>query len=356
MSRARLTFGLALSAIAAIFLVPRLADRFSHASIPPVAPEFAPGDLRIDARISRSTHQVHSLELELGFPATSSGVDIVVVLDASGSMIASDDPSQPSVSKFDHASRAIAALSSSLGPMDSLAIVTFADDATVVHPFQSCGDLDTALRTVRLGGGSNLYAGLNTGLSLLSTTHQGECGRRAVSHGPTSQQLILLSDGRANVGNTDPNQIRALLDAYPDVRVATHGLGSDPDAHLLAELAERGHGSWAKVDQVSNLHLERLPLDGSTTFAKNVTIEVQDPHLSLLTASAGGPYTFSLGDIRGNQQFSYNFTFDGPPHPIRLRVTYQDAQGRWREAVNTAELPVTVHQPGISTPWYEQSQ
>src|SRR6185295_17895077 len=90
---------------------------------------------------------------------------------------------------------------------------------------------------LRPEGSTNLHAGLVLGLGELE---RGAAEQRVA-------RVLLLTDGMANVGVTDPEQIVRDAKAYQGrggrgIDVSTIGFGTEIDRVLLARLAEGGHG------------------------------------------------------------------------------------------------------------------
>lgn len=70
--------------------------------------------------------------------------------------------------------------------------------------------------------------------------------------GPT-RCVMLFTDGLANEGVTDPDQIvatmRTMLDGSPGVKVHTLGFGVDHNEKMLQEIATAGQGVYYFIDR-----------------------------------------------------------------------------------------------------------
>ena len=167
-------------------------------------------------------------------------VDLAVVMDASGSMSARG--------KIDYAKRAAKMLASNMEHGDLYTLVTFADDATTIVPAAPITDLHsihTAIDRVLEGGGTNLYGGMENGAaSVRSSMHSEAVGR-----------VILLSDGNANVGVTDPDALARYASTLSSqgISVSTVGLGLDYNEDLLGRIADLGGGTYDFVDDPREL-------------------------------------------------------------------------------------------------------
>ena len=91
-------------------------------------------------------------------------------------------------------------------------------------------------RAIRPGGSTNLSGGLLRGLQ--------EARRAAGRRGAT---LLLLSDGHANLGETDPDRLAGVVAgaAAHGVTTSTIGIGHGYDESLMAAIARGGNGSHA---------------------------------------------------------------------------------------------------------------
>jgi Ca-activated chloride channel family protein len=151
-----------------------------------------------------------------------------VVLDRSGSMAGG---------RLDGAKTALLSLVDRLDPTDNLGVVAFDDYTEVVVPAGPLANkmaVKQALAAVAPGGSTDLSAGYLRGLQ--------EAQRVA---GPTGATLLLVSDGHANAGVTDPVQLGqvATRARSKSVTTSTLGFGLGYDERLLAALARGGAGN-----------------------------------------------------------------------------------------------------------------
>lgn len=133
---------------------------------------------------------------------------------------------------------------------DTVAIVTFGSDARVVLPPTRASRQDLivgAIAELKPGGSTNLEAGLRLGYGLAreSLTENG------------IDRVILASDGVANVGLTDPDQILGQIkrDAVAGIELVSVGVGmGDYNDALLERLADQGDGFYAYVNGPDDAH------------------------------------------------------------------------------------------------------
>lgn len=175
--------------------------------------------------------------LQIGMTTAPSGevtalppVDLALVVDCSGSMEAAG--------KLDEVRRGLLALAERLRRDDRVALVTFDDQAQVRCPLRVLGDgqwFRAAVERLAPGSSTNLHGGLMLGLR--------ELGRETSSRG-VARRVILLTDGIANRGETDPTAILRDAIGYTDdgVDLTTIGVGAELNADLLDRLARGGRG------------------------------------------------------------------------------------------------------------------
>ena len=204
----------------------------------------AQGALTVDAhlvqdKVLRGSDGIVTLAVTLTAPEANfretdarHAVDLVVVIDRSGSMKGR---------KITDARRAVQRLMDTLSPQDRLALVAYSNTAESLSGLQpmtasSRRELAAAISGIQPGGGTNLGGGLAAGLDLLSNTAPGDHHRK----------LILISDGLANQGITDPQALgrMAAKGLAQDWVVSTVGVGSDFNEHLMTTLADHGAGNY----------------------------------------------------------------------------------------------------------------
>ncbi|MCK5052677.1 MAG: VWA domain-containing protein [Anaerolineales bacterium] len=167
-------------------------------------------------------------------------LNLALVLDASGSMDSFD--------KMPYLKQSLMVFLESLQPDDIVSIVTYSTDAWLLRPAQDVGNGAWIRRTVeklRPGGITNLHAGLMLGLKEVDQNFD---IRR-------SNRVILLTDGIANEGVTNPDRIAADALAYNDrgIFISTIGLGYDLNDDLLSTLARQGKGAYHFVDSAQEM-------------------------------------------------------------------------------------------------------
>jgi Ca-activated chloride channel homolog len=174
---------------------------------------------------------------------------LTFVIDTSGSM--------EREGRLELVKEALRLLVDELGRNDSVAIVTFGNDARVMLEPTRASDRNQILGVIgelRPDGSTNLEAGLRLGYGLAreSMTENG------------IDRVVLASDGVANVGLTDPESIldAIRLDAEAGIELVSVGVGmGNFNDTLLEQLADQGDGFYAYVnvlDEARRLFTEDL--------------------------------------------------------------------------------------------------
>lgn len=165
---------------------------------------------------------------------------LTFVIDTSGSMSRGD--------RLELVKDSLRKLVLSLGGGDTIAVVTFGDDARVVLPPTRATDDRTildAINALQPGGSTNLEAGLQLGYELSRKSRLGD--------GDGINRIVLASDGVANVGLTDADAILRQIadDAASGIELVTIGVGmGNYNDALLEQLADQGDGFYAYVDDL----------------------------------------------------------------------------------------------------------
>jgi VWFA-related protein len=160
-------------------------------------------------------------------------IAVALVVDVSGSM--NDE------GKLDGAKAAGQALIDALGPRDSAALISFADDVKVVHGFTAdTGALKGALNGLTAKGDTALYDGLGQTALLMQALSQ------------PRKVIVLLSDG-ADTKSTRPmpNALAAAREARSVVFAV--GLGGDARRDVLDAIARETAGQVQYVEGVDRL-------------------------------------------------------------------------------------------------------
>ena len=166
---------------------------------------------------------------------------MTLTIDTSGSMRGA---------KIAHAREAAARLINALHDGDQIGIVTFSDRARVLVPPQEI-DHHSRQRILNLveelsaDGGTAMHEGLRVAESQLWNTSDSHLVRR----------LVMISDGKATVGPTEPEELGRVAEVGVDrgIQVTSIGVGVQYDEHTLNTLAIRTSGRLHHVERSAQL-------------------------------------------------------------------------------------------------------
>ncbi len=166
-------------------------------------------------------------------------VAISLVIDRSGSM--------SEANKLDYAIKAGKNVVRNLESKDMLAITIYDDEVETIYPLSKVKDKDKVIKLlegISDRGYTNLSGGLEKGIAQFKDKNF-EGVRR----------VILLSDGLANRGETDPERIAKIgaQSRAKGIAVSAIGLGLDYDENLMELLAQRGGGQYYYVKDSEDL-------------------------------------------------------------------------------------------------------
>jgi Ca-activated chloride channel family protein len=176
---------------------------------------------------------------------------LTFVIDISGSM------SEPG--RLDLAQKSLDTMTDRLRDDDSVAIVTFSDEAETVLPMTRLGghrrEVHDAVDSLEATYSTNLGAGVETGYA---TALEG------LRHGATNR-VVLVSDALANTGDTDADSILERIGTARrehGITLFGVGVGSDYGDALMERLADKGDGQTVYVsgeDDARKVFCEQLP-------------------------------------------------------------------------------------------------
>lgn len=188
-----------------------------------------------------------------GAPVSSeerTDVDLTLVIDCSGSM--------SEAGKMTTTQHALRTLVNALRPTDRVAMVCYSTEADVAlepTPVSERAAVMSTIDALAPRDSTNAAAGLALGYDLaLSMRTEGRMNR-----------VVLVSDGVANVGETDPEGILARIssEAQAGTNLISVGVGiTTYNDHLLEQLANQGDGWHVYLD--SEAEAERVFATGLT--------------------------------------------------------------------------------------------
>lgn len=269
--------------------------------------------------------------------AAVQAVDLVLVLDRSGSMKGQ---------KLNDARRAMRHLMECLTPADRLAIVTYANGVESLSSLTAMNDsrrrqMNQILDRISAGGSTNLGAGLQTGIGILMQATGAQRQRR----------VILISDGLANQGITDPQALGEMVSAARahGFGVSTVGVGYDFNEVLMTGLADHGAGRYYFLEDPNTFAqvFENEFQTARRVAAAGLEIRIPLPDGARLVEAGGYPIQQEgqeaivyPGDLLAGQTRKLFLTVQVPTHGEtefefnRIEVRYQ-YNGSRRSLTNT---------------------
>jgi Ca-activated chloride channel family protein len=260
--------------------------------------------VRPDRRLIRpSAHSKRFLLARIAAPRATTErarppVNLAIVLDRSGSM---------SGEKLRVAKLAVEEAIERLQPDDRFSVVVYDDKVDVVIESTTAsgesrrGAIER-LRTVEARGSTNLGEGWLRGCEQVAG-HLAELG---------VNRCLLLTDGLANVGITDADELghhAAELRAR-GVSTSTFGVGNDFDEHLLQALADAGGGHFYYIADAPQIRDAITSEVGETleVVARDVQLEITapddiriDPISPYPATTRANRTTVALGDLASEQ-------------------------------------------------------
>lgn len=218
--------------------------------------------------------------------AEQQGVDrfplnLSFVLDRSGSMAGM---------KLAYTKRAVEFAVRHLTAADAASVVSFNDEVETRAAQRKVTDKNVfyqAIQGLQAGGSTNLSGGLFVGYRNV---------REQLSQGQVNR-VLLLTDGLANVGITDPEQLTQKVENLrkEGITLTTLGVGDDFDEELLTTLANAGGGESYYIDSAEKIpKVFKQELQGLlSVVAQGIVVGFRPIGGCRVTAMFG--YSFSAG-------------------------------------------------------------
>ena len=165
--------------------------------------------------------------------------------------------------------QALRLLVDQLRPKDTVAVVVFGSEARVVLRPTTARDRElilSAIDRLQPEGSTNAEAGLRLGYQV---------ARENLIEGGINR-VVLASDGVANVGLTDPDEILGAIrsDARSGIQLVSVGVGmGNYNDALMERLADQGDGFYAYVDTIDEAR--RLFVDDLTSTIDSVALDAK---------------------------------------------------------------------------------
>lgn len=250
------------------------------------------------------------LDLLVSFQADAAAtprrnLNISLVIDRSGSMAGGS---------LKQAIKAAQGVVDRLKPEDRLSVVIYDDAVETILPPQLLTDKGTIrsqIGKIRAGGCTNLIGGWGQGVTHVAQHRDAELVNR----------VLLLTDGQANVGLSDPKGIQEVVRIKADEGVATTtlGFGSNFNEDLLVGMASVGKGNFYFIQSpedaagVFEIELEGL----ASVVAQNMQVTLR-PAAGVKVVSVLNQYR--INEEKGELQIAVGDLYGGEDKQLGLEV------------------------------------
>ena len=265
------------------------------------------------------------------------GVDLICIVDISGSMQGE---------KIELVRESLQYLVKNLmNEQDNFALVVFSDSAYIIQNLTQMNEINKNLTlefidNLHDSGGTNIYEGLELGLSLLTKNY---------SSSDRIASMILLSDGQDNYNygqviskfrdliiNTKKNEYIFTLHTF--------GFGNDHDAVLMTDLSKLKDGSFFFIRFLTDVKDAFLEIYGtlSSICEVNVKLTVQS-NFELYIYGMDDMYNSSLVNKTDNTPFTFStiilqFIY-GKNYPFVFLVNIPETTPKGTEVLNATVSP-----------------
>jgi Ca-activated chloride channel family protein len=289
------------------------------------------------------------------------GLNLALVIDVSGSMYEEDGTGINRLKRVQDAARAAI---EKLNPADTIAIVAFAYNASLLLPPTSVSDKEKILDVIQKidmfdvdPGGTAMDQGIQLALDAVEK-----------SMGPGKlAQVVVLTDGETS-GEQVCREL-AKTAATKKIHLSVMGVGTEWNANLIKDLAKLSNGKWYYIDvndaksteEVFNQEFDSLAAAGFL----NVEVKVKPvkevvvkrirqvvPEIKALEMKEPEPrnYVAAIGTLERDKTSRYIVDLSLPKRPdgkyviAQLEVSFDPGNGK-REAI-TAPLEMTYTAAG----------
>jgi uracil DNA glycosylase len=314
----------------------------SYALTQPVLPLKGPSvvDLLLTFRVERTQDAAGRLPLNLS-----------LAIDCSGSM--SGKPLKQAVA-------AAEVLIEQLDANDTLSVVAFDSNVTTVvepQPLTDPAAVRKAIRKIRPGGATALHGGWLQGCKHALERK----GERLV------RRVLLLTDGQANVGITDPRKLveAARQQADKGVTTTTLGFGAGFNEDLLIGMAEAGGGNFYFIEtpedatQVFQIEGESLTSIAARGLALTVKpapgsgVKVKEVLNNYPASASGDAWNVTVGDVYAAEDKYVALEVEVPAQPraardvplLEVSFSYEPATAGEGKRVERVESKLAVGAP-----------
>lgn len=278
--------------------------------------------------VDEVVHVLLELQAPASAPLRRAPLDVVIVLDRSGSM---------SGAPIGAVTEATARLFQQAGADDRIGVVAFDTDVELVLPLDHHEPQVAAhrVRTIEARASTNLSGGWLKALEMLTSNPRPEALRR----------IVVLTDGHANHGITGAHELAALVKGGHGNGVTTSCIGFDAgyDEVLLSAMADAGMGNdyWcAGSDQAAQVFADEFGGLASVV-AQNLSVEIAPTDAVDGTAVLN---EFPVTEVPGGLQVALGDAYGGERRKVVAKFHLRAAQKAGPVEVAT----LTVRWAGIA--------
>lgn len=264
-------------------------------------------------------------------------VDVAFVLDRSGSM---------GGDKLALAKQAIFSAVSRLTDRDRIALVAYDHEVDTLLPLLPASTttqrtLRSVLKLVDARDSTNLSGGWLQGCGALADAVGDETTGQSAER---IHRAILLTDGQANQGVVDPDELATHAQELRrrGITTTTLGVGLDFDGPFLSQLAEAGGGNFAFIEHPAQLAaFFAAELDELVSIAaRGISVAIAVPAGTMLdllnpypTETGAGATHVAVGDLPDASEvelvavIAFPAATTGATHGVTVRATWRDTDG-----------------------------
>lgn len=270
-------------------------------------------------------------------------LNISLVVDRSGSM---------SGDKLNYVKKAVDFVIDNLMPEDMLSIIQYDDEIDVVAKSAKVTDkkkLHEKVKKIQARNMTNLSGGMMEGYSQVKSTQKDGYVNR----------VLLLSDGLANAGITDPQQLQKIAQKkFREERIAlsTFGVGADFNEVLMTNLSEYGGANYYFIDMPDKIpQIFAQELEGLlSVVAQNTSLQFSFPSAYLKCTQVYGypanieadKVNISFNDVFAEEEkavlikFELTRTLD-EPLPMNATLQYDDVVEKFDRVSESIDLKIS---------------
>lgn len=262
-------------------------------------------------------------------------LNIALVIDRSGSM---------SGDKIKYVKEAAKFVVNNMSKDDILSIIIYDDQVEVLQEATKVENKQLIINKITQitdRGSTNLTGGMLQGYTQVKANYKTGFVNR----------VLILSDGLANQGITDPTEIQKIVqkkNTEDGISISTFGVGSDYNEDLMTAMAEYGAGNYYFIDSPDKIpSIFEKELKGlMSVVAQNSNLNIELPESVELLKVYGYKYNFNnniininFRDVFSEEQKGVLIKYrikDSAPKSILFKSTlaYDDATTYKNESIN----------------------